>query len=436
MSPLEDCLAYFRTSPVFSRLLQEFWKKYASYGRFEGAVQVTFRNREERENLEGFLQKNFQGRKKTSVSARLFARALAGSRFAGAEPEQILEAWFGALPRTRASQRSEKQAAWQKFLREQLASAEDFLVRQWLTENLEESPETEPGRRMLLRQWNKAWETGSRASFEKEIQLACRILAALPIREGQYLSLPVFAARLTGDPHAFDRGRPEAGLLDRLLGWVRSQEGERNELPELGSLARQQRLLSGGLLVDNLSNGVLVCGLEAFGEDGRPHPGMAGFLQTREPLQVPLGVLVKWKRVRCSGGEAFVVENPSLFARLCDGKRTVLCFNGQPRLAAVFLLRLLDLSGIKVHYGGDLDPEGLQIAQNLKALYHGTFSFWHMGREDYQASRPRVAISERRLKILDGIREPELLPAARAIRLVKKAGYQENIPAFWNPPDK
>ena len=222
----------------------------------------------------------------------------------------------------------------------------------------------EPGRKPGNGTWPPDAASGSgtrpgkpadRASFEKEIQLACRILAALPIREGQYLSLPVFAARLTGDPHAFDRGRPEAGLLDRLLGWVRSQEGERNELPELGSLARQQRLLSGGLLVDDLSNGVLVCGLEAFGEDGRPHPGMAGFLQTREPLQVPLGVLVKWKKVRCIRGEAFIVENPSLFARLCDGKRTVLCFNGQPRLAAVFLLRLLDRAGTTIHYGGDLD---------------------------------------------------------------------------------
>lgn len=74
MNQLEDCLAYFRENPVFGRLLQGFWRKYASYGRFEGSVQVTFRDREERESLEGFLQKNFQGRKKTSVSARLLPR--------------------------------------------------------------------------------------------------------------------------------------------------------------------------------------------------------------------------------------------------------------------------------------------------------------------------------------------------------------------------
>ena len=129
-------------------------------------------------------------------------------------------------------------------------------------------------------------------------------------------------------------------------------------------------------------------------------------------------------------------KSPLLRARLCKGRRTVLCFNGQPRLAAIFLLKLLEREKIHVRYGGDLDPEGLQIAQNLKQLYDGPFSFWHMDLEDYRSSHPRVAISERRLKILERIREPELLATAEAIRKKKKAGYQENIPAFWNRPEK
>ena len=59
-----------------------------------------------------------------------------------------------------------------------------------------------------------------------------------------------------------------------------------------------------------------------------------------------------------------------------------------------------------------------------------------MDLEDYRSSHPRVPLSERRLKILDRIREPALLPAAQAIRQRKKAGYQENIPAFWYSRDK
>ena len=182
MNQLEDCLAYFREKPVFGRRLQGFWRKYASYGRFEGSVQVTFRDREERESLEGFLQKNFQGRKKTSVSARLFNKALAESRFTGVEPEAILEAWFGALPQTRASQRGEKKEAWQRFFRKQLTETEAELACSWLTGILVENPKTEPSRRVFLREWFRACLTCRRVTFVVGVLLACRIRENLPIR--------------------------------------------------------------------------------------------------------------------------------------------------------------------------------------------------------------------------------------------------------------
>ena len=81
-----------------------------------------------------------------------------------------------------------------------------------------------------------------------------------------------------------------------------------------------------------------------------------------------------------------MVENPSVFALLARGKRTVVCGNGQPRLALLQLLELMGQAKIHVFYAGDLDPEGLLIAQNLKKRYTGIFSFWHMGLEDYWAS--------------------------------------------------
>ena len=109
-----------------------------------------------------------------------FYQALAESRFTGVEPEAILEAWFGALPQTRASQRGEKKEAWQRFFRKQLTETEDELACSWLTGILEENPKTEPSRRVFLREWNRAWETGRRDTFEDGVRLACRILENLP----------------------------------------------------------------------------------------------------------------------------------------------------------------------------------------------------------------------------------------------------------------
>ena len=42
-----------------------------------------------------------------------------------------------------------------------------------------------------------------------------------------------------------------------------------------------------------------------------------------------------------------------------------MCMNGHPRLAGLMALDLLAKSDTRVYYAGDLDPEGVVIAQKL-----------------------------------------------------------------------
>ena len=74
-----------------------------------------------------------------------------------------------------------------------------------------------------------------------------------------------------------------------------------------------------------------------------------------------------------------------------------------------------------------LGINGLLIAQKLSEFYNGKFILWHMGTEDYEASRSNEEISARRLKMLEKINDERLVPAARMIMKYKKAGYQERI---------
>ena len=104
-----------------------------------------------------------------------------------------------------------------------------------------------------------------------------------------------------------------------------------------------------------------------------------------------------------------------------------MCMNGQPNLAGLLALDLLAKEETVVYYGGDLDPEGLLIAQRLSNYYKGTFYYWHMGAEDYHKSRSGRVISEKRLKMLDRIVDERLMPAADLIRTYQTAGYQESI---------
>lgn len=155
---------------------------------------------------------------------------------------------------------------------------------------------------------------------------------------------------------------------------------------------------------------------------------MAGFQKEQDILQIPLGVITDWKEVRCLQQKILIVENPSVFAMLCGKEEySCMCMNGQPRLASLMLLDLLAESGTTVYYSGDLDPEGLLIAQKLADYYKETFYFWNMESEDYEQCRSSEVISDRRMKSLDKITDARLIPVVDQIKKYKTAGYQERL---------
>ena len=130
------------------------------------------------------------------------------------------------------------------------------------------------------------------------------------------------------------------------------------------------------------------------------------------------------------------MENPSVFAILCgkekkdDVRRAYMCMNGQPRLAGLIVLDLLAKSGTKVYYAGDLDPEGIQIAQKLSQYYKGEFYYWYMETADYEKCRSEEVISMKRMKILERITDERLRPVVEMIRECRTAGYQERLIYF------
>ena len=104
-----------------------------------------------------------------------------------------------------------------------------------------------------------------------------------------------------------------------------------------------------------------------------------------------------------------------------------MCMNGQPKLAGLVALDLLAVSQTVVYYAGDLDPEGLLIAQKIAQYYKGEFHYWHMSVEDYRESLSKEVLSEKRLKSLDRITDERLLPVVESMRQERTAGYQEKL---------
>ena len=427
----KSCMQYFKGSPVWEKIFSGFRKKYRSYGYFTGTVILRDIPGDEIEVLEGFFGKNFHGQKSVSVSAANFKKALSSGRYSGISPDRVLELYFGDTPRGKNQEKEEEEAARAK------------IIKDW-NKHCAGTPASDPD--------NAAYIQSMLHSFRHDMKkwrmlmaLCALMFNKLPYRTGERRYLAVFAADITSDPHAFDSDRPEGKLLYKLIQYDLKKRGI--DLPDAGlfpAYRKQRSYLEAGIMIDDVSNYAMLYGVNAVKKDGMIHSGMEGFFREREMVQVPLAVIAGWERIECPQSKIYIVENPSVYAMLCSGEyccykadsdemdhsgdsAAYMCMNGQPRLAGLMVLELLARAGTTVYYAGDLDPEGLLIAQKLSEFYNGKFNFWHMDAEDYIISRSNEEISNRRLKTLEKITDERLMPAARMIMKYKTAGYQENI---------
>ena len=493
------CLMYFRSMPVFERLLSQFCEKYRSYGGFCGSARLSIRNEDEREALEGFFARSYHNQKTATISAQAFQRALQNTRFAALSPEEILEAFAGAPLAGKREEENRRKACiarcWKAALQQEAAYADCEESKQLLCAfqavverevqrygevhtisfedvtcsggingttqtfasedvRMESEEECSSGRgkcsskeaefvvpesvtalyRQLMSGRQELAETVLLRVLTEDLHALVRALELLDRlrKEKRYQYLPVFAAELFGDPHRLDPGTRDAHLLQLLLQWLEIQRGvETDEMNSIPSLRRQARYLSAGILLDDVSNYAMLCGVEAVGQDGQVHAGMAGFAADGAPVNVPLSVITGWTQLRCRENTLWIVENPVVYAVLCErfrGTRSLMCMNGQPRLSAWLILKLLRAAGTRVYYAGDFDPEGLCIAEKVQqSLMPGQFSFWHMSEADYRSAQSQKPIDNRRLKMLDHLQDPLLQKTAALIRQQGVAGYQENI---------
>ena len=191
------------------------------------------------------------------------------------------------------------------------------------------------------------------------------VAAALPASRGE--SLSAFAARITGRAHALDDGSPLGTLA---LGTARALAGlEPPGQGESPAEARRETWAAVGVLCDELSSTVLTLALPGDGcTTGRM---LAAAGAGGEPVWLTLRQLVRspphW---RLTGlGRVLVVENPSVVALAADAhgahETPIVCTNGQPRAAAMVLLRSLADAGVRLLHHGDFDWGGVTIGNLL-----------------------------------------------------------------------
>lgn len=411
----KECLEYFRADSIWKKVFNGFREKYRSYGSFSGNVNIKNLKAEDVEALEGFFGTSFHGKKSATISAKKFSNALTQSRYREISPEEILEAFFGESLLGKAEEL--------RILNEKISHIE-FEFK----EVFKDTPAA-----CCLENFRKLIKVASHSNireWERQLWLCAQIYNALPYRYGRKTYLAVFAADVCGNPHAFDKGTIEGELLYRIIQCDLEKRNLQVQASKIfPTYKRQKSYLMAGIMIDDVSNYALLYNVRATKTDGKKHKGIEGFSDEKSILQISLNVIANLDRMDCVNKEIYIVENPTVFAMLCSREKdkSYMCMNGQPRLAACMILDLLAKTGTSVYYSGDLDPEGLLIAQKLSQYYSGEFNFWHMDKSDYELCKSQKALSKRRMKMLENITDERLIPVAESIKTSGIPGYQENV---------
>ena len=421
MSEINEAVEYFKKKPVYEKLFNEFKKKYESHGKIGGIAVLTGLSTGDKEDISGFLMKDFTSEEEVRVSAKLFEKALLKSRFSSLTTLDIITRYFGIKLRTNKEKSEEDVGKRAEYLAELTGYTDKAYIKEWLTGVFCTGAD---GAVVIARSYN-----ADKNELKIILQKLIKAIPMLPYFQGGKKKelLAVFAAQAAGNPHFFDDNTLAGNLLTAFLrDYFRF--GYEDDLSEAEN--RSKVLFKAGLIKDTLSNDVIAYGIRGRCVDGSLHQGMEGFLHQKEPVKLSLLTLANLEETFTNSVDRriYIVENPAVFSILTSRfpEKSFICSYGQIRRAVFMLLDLFNKNTV-FSYAGDFDPEGLLIAERLKKRYGDRLAFWKYEPDIYLKYMSEEKLTNQRIKKLDGVRDAALLKIAELMREEGRAAYQESM---------
>ena len=414
---IKSCVQYFKERRDYDRVFTQLRKKWKSYGKASGGIEIKKPSDGERETLGDFLCKDFY-KKTVRFMFSDFEKALGKTKFQGVALKELLSGYFGEDILTNREETEIRKREITDFisnLKETDGTAHG--VQSGSYKWLENVTDRRFGYQLIYQEFKKSPE-GAKALAEN----VCSALAWLS--RNKNVRLAVLGAVVTKDPHTFDSNTVQGKLLIHALSCLNGGEEAVN--------AEETLMLyyTSGIIPDDISSFTVAYGVQLYTEDG-PHPAYEGFIKLNEPYMVTLKNLTSITKADVENKKVYLVENQMVFSHICDklgqSKAAVICTSGRMKTASWMLLDLLSKSGCEFYYSGDFDPEGLGIAEKLLLRYPENSKLWCMELEDYLFSVSDKDISEKRMVALKKINHPSFNAVKMEMCRLKKAGYQEQL---------
>lgn len=420
---LEECALYFRKNKAYTRMFVEMKKKYIKYGKLSG--KIFLENLSEAES--GALGAVF-GRSLLPGDFAFYVpqlqTALNETKYCGVEVEALVEKYFNEKILSNSQKREKKTELNKRFWETLLYEAESRFGKDargtlWLNEVREQR---KYGYQLIIREREKSSD-----GIKEVLMEVCCALTYLLQRDGNgkgNIRLAVLGAEITKNPHYFDRQNAAGRLLISALSFAYKAEEPKAQEDVLALY------YMAGIMPDDISSYTTCYGIH-FYEDDREHEAYRYFIRKGEKYVLTLSNLNRLTRADSNRKKVFVIENQMVFSQVCEEmggeEYSVVCTSGQLRTASLFLIDLLLKSGCKLYYCGDIDPEGIEIADRVIARGPGQIFPWRMTVEDYYCSRSNEILTEKRLSRLDKITNGQFRELTQLLRTEKRAGYQEHL---------
>ena len=414
---MENHIKILQQEPGVIRLFQLMKEKYRSLGRVGGSVSIAQFSNEEIETIASLIgQSPHDLQEKGRVSLLQFDKALQQTIFSPYTFLELLESVLGEKVVTKRLERELKEEERTNFVhRLQIQFPQLNWWWSWIEKNRSEY------------RWIWGLYEKDQATLFQQLITIHRAFLQLP--EGKiYEKLPLFAQRITGNPHAFDQNTDMGRLFVHCL-TVDQKVNRNRETYSVQSTEDLNELLSMYFLMrDDLWNFITCRGFYGHTAEGE-HLLFTAAVQTNSVLNVPLKLLNEMVRIRpAKGNQVWIVENSSVCSSLIDAvpDAPIICTHGQFRLASWLFLDKLINEDIVIYYSGDMDPEGVSMADRIKQRYGKHLVIWRMNVDDYQHALSNEEVSAR-ISQLENIQTPELHAVIEQLQIKQKASYQEGL---------
>lgn len=400
----------------FSEFMQLWKKQYEKYGTCKGSIDLIL-NDSNRECMSGLMGKDYYGVDCAHITFQQLQKVISNTKYENCDFNEVLKMYFNHDILTNKNRQEQEQMRIQNIFKHLLE--QEGKSQQWIHH--------------IYTDHDSVYVRIVQASKENEqkcintVDVVMKALNQLPMWQDKKENISIFASLHTKNPHAFDKNTfPYYLLMHGIVYFLKVDFPKTN-------LEQNEILYRAGLYQDGISNYCSIARLQALNENYQPHLGWTGFYDSYEALNVNMDNLLHIRSiVYCD--RVYVVENPAVFQALLKmikkekiEKIGLVCTNGQLNYSAYLLLDILVSSNVETYYSGDMDPEGLLIADKIKQRYP-SIKLWCYDVRHYEISKSKEQAADQRMHMLDALKDETLIRIGKCINENKnRVGYQENM---------